>query len=190
MVSDKETGRVIPAHLGYQPKDWKIAQGTPPRTGLMSAAQAGKLAALYQALPSCRASNSVATSIPTGTATATPLPLDTETFDTDAFHSTTVNTSRLTVPAGLAGLFLLGGTCQYTASASGALRYASLRLNGSTVLALAELAPATGLFPAFVLTTLYRLNAGDYVELCAIQDSGAALNMLAGASCWLLRLGD
>jgi hypothetical protein len=40
--------------------------------------------------------------------TATALTFDTETYDTDAYHSTSSNTSRITIPAGKAGYFQVG----------------------------------------------------------------------------------
>jgi hypothetical protein len=41
--------------------------------------------------------------------TATALTFGTETFDTDAYHSTVSNTSRITIPAGKAGYYSLYG---------------------------------------------------------------------------------
>jgi hypothetical protein len=38
--------------------------------------------------------------------TATAMTFDSENFDTDAFHSTTTNTSRITIPSGKAGYYL------------------------------------------------------------------------------------
>jgi len=44
---------------------------------------------------------------------------DSETFDTDAFHSTSSNTDRLTVPAGKAGKYLVIAKMQFAGGTNG-----------------------------------------------------------------------
>jgi hypothetical protein len=76
------------------------------------------------ALSGCRVYNSANQSIPNDADTA--LTFDSERFDTNAFHSTATNTSRITIP----GMYLVFGGIEFAASATG-LRYLYFRLNGS-----------------------------------------------------------
>src|SRR4029453_15505779 len=55
---------------------------------------------------------------------------DSETYDTDGFHSTSTNTTRLTVPAGLDGYYLVGGGAQWAPDAQGQYAILKLRKNG------------------------------------------------------------
>jgi hypothetical protein len=124
----------------------------------------------------CRVYNSATQSIPDSAATA--LTFDTEVFDTDGFHSTSVNTSRMTIPAGLGGKYFLLGTYEPTANGTGR-RDLMLRVNGAT-----EIARLRGIGNASYagfsqVSTIYDLAAGDYVEVTVLQDSGGALNSTA-----------
>jgi hypothetical protein len=92
-------------------------------TGLKWVAPAGG------AFVGCAAFRSSGTqSIPTGTTTALTLP--SEEYDSDAFHDTSTNTSRFTIPAGKGGKYLVNAFVQ------GALNFGSLQqliflVNGS-----------------------------------------------------------
>ena len=59
------------------------------------------------------------------------------------------------------------------------IRFAQIRLNGTTTIA-AELVPAASGDPTVLaVSAVYALSAGDYVELLADQKSGGALNVLS-----------
>ena len=107
------------------------------------------------------------------------LTFNSERVDVGAMHDTVTNTSRLTVPSGGAGLFLIGGCIEFAANATG-LRGVQIRLNGSTIIAIQE-APSVGAGSAhpIAVTTAYQLADGDYLELMGKQSSGGSLNMLA-----------
>lgn len=102
---------------------------------------------------------------------------DVEVADTDAGHSTTVNTSRYTSPT--AGTFWVTGTILYSANATGA-RGAVFRMNGSS----AQFsfwedvqAVATGDATGVSTSGLVTFNGTtDYLELVCYQTSTAALN--------------
>lgn len=123
----------------------------------------------------CRATNNANVSCPNNVATA--IGLNTESTDVGGLHSTTVNTSRAT--AGKAGWYRLEGGGVFAAAAGAGQRQLYLRVNGTTFVALdgsgnpgaADLVPATP-------STSIELAAGDYVELVALQNSGAAVNLL------------
>lgn len=113
-------------------------------------------------------------SVPNNTDTA--LTLDSEDFDTDGFHSTGSNTSRMTIPAGLGGKYLLTGRTRFAANATG-FRQLYFYKNGATTLA-DTLAPiTTGTNHDAEVTFIVSLAAGDYVELYAVQNSGGSLNV-------------
>jgi hypothetical protein len=122
-----------------------------------------------------RVYNTASISLANGAGTA--LTFDTERFDVGGFHSTSVNTGRLTIP--VAGTYLVGANVQYAANATG-VRQGYIRLNGTTVL-VANLVPAVtgGVVTEQVLVTMYNFAANDYVELVAFQNSGGALNLVA-----------
>jgi hypothetical protein len=109
--------------------------------------------------------------------TWTALTFDSESFDTGALHSTASNTSRLTVP--WAGKWRFWVQVQWDAAAGS--RGLRILKNGATVEALAEYvaAPATTFSPPMLMVTL-DLAASDYCEALVFQDSGAAVNVLAG----------
>lgn len=125
--------------------------------------------------PRCAVSNSTTQSIPNTTVTA--LTADTEAFDVGAMHSTSVNTSRLTVPTGGAGLYLLSGTISFTANATGT-RNLLIYKNGGTLLSQTNYQGMTS-SDAFIapVSVLAVLADGDYVELKANQSSGGSLNV-------------
>lgn len=130
-------------------------------------------------------------SLTSGSATA--LLFNSERYDTDSFHDTTTNTSRLTIPTGRGGKYLMGGHIGWAGNATGR-RDVSIRLNGSTLIAAFNTVPPDG--TAFVsepIVTVYDLAAGDYVELVATQASGGALSTVSnGNYCcefWLACVG-
>jgi hypothetical protein len=129
-------------------------------------------------------------------ATYTAILFDSEDHDTFGMHSTSVNTSRLTIPAGGDGIYLVGGAVFYDGNATG-VRVARLRKNGTTDIGSATLVAAvlsgTGAGPIVQATCLASLVAGDYVELLGYQDSGGALNVgnaarLAANQLWATRV--
>jgi len=110
--------------------------------------------------------------------TVTTMTFDSELFDTDAYHSTATNTSRITIPAGKAGYYLLYGQITFLASSTG-VRQAQLHKNGSaselTIDALPNSASAVNDNPQ--VTSIQYLAVADYIEIKGFQTSGGALNM-------------
>jgi hypothetical protein len=119
----------------------------------------------------CRVTNSIDQSIPN--ATRTVVTFDTETFDTDGFHSTSTNTGRMTIPSGKAGKYLVTGNVTFATNSTGA-REVYLFKNGSfysQVFAVATSAGSSG----NAIPDLVNLAVGDYVELRVEQSSGGSL---------------
>ena len=128
-------------------------------------------------------------SVPNNTQTA--VEFDTEAFDTDGFHDNAVNNVRLTVPSGKAGKYHIGGSSGLAANATGA-RQLSIRLNGTTYLAMFAMVGASGSSFRAVVDTVYDLAVGDYVELMMFQTSGGALNTVNAEGLpnfWMYKVG-
>ncbi len=123
----------------------------------------------------CRLTNSVGQSI--SNATATNLTFNTEDFDTDGFHSTSTNTSRITIPSGKDGKYLLIGSMGWDSSNATGRRPIRFFKNGVEVTgAQVEMTAATNAFPAGTITTIVSAVATDYFEFNVYQNSGITLN--------------
>jgi hypothetical protein len=114
--------------------------------------------------------NSVATTV--NSATLTTLTFDGENYDTDGFHSTSSNTSRITVPAGKAGYYQINFQIGFTANATGQ-RYIKLLKNGTTTLRYTNWIGLINLDNiGMPMTFIANLAVGDYIEIQAYQNSG------------------
>jgi len=107
------------------------------------------------------------------------IPFDTERWDTNNIHSTTSNTSRLTCRT--AGKYLIVGNVHWYADGSGTgTRIVSIRLNGSSFIGRERYEPGNELH-TMIVTTIWNLAVGDYVELNVYQTSGGNLDILNDA---------
>lgn len=123
--------------------------------------------------PACRVYNDAAISIPDNTVTL--LTFNQERYDTANIHSTASNTGRLTAP--ITGIYDIFGHIAYAANSTGT-REILIRLNGATYIAVHdETGPSATLTHQQSISTHWLLNAGDYVELIAYQNSGGSLNV-------------
>lgn len=105
--------------------------------------------------------------------TITTITFNSERFDTDSMHSTSVNTSRLT--CNTAGVYMIGAHIGIASNATG-IRNVYIYLNGTTYIAI-NIAPAVnGDASIYSVSTLYELAATDYVELRVYQNSTGSLN--------------
>lgn len=143
----------------------------------------------FQALPTpatapgCYVTNSVAQSIPNNAFTA--LTFDSEIFNVGPLHSTSVNSSRITIPAGQAGRYLFGASSLIAASAVGQ-RIVQFLINGTTEIGGDIVGnPGATFTESLLATALLVLAVGDYVEVRVYQNSGGALD--AGAAIDYLR---
>jgi hypothetical protein len=116
---------------------------------------------------------SAAQSIPN--ATWTTLTFDSESFDTDAFHSTSTNTSRITIPSGKAGKYSVQWQVVYVQNSTGN-RNTRLTVNGSNAAYGTWINAVVGDPTSISASALLNLSAGDYVELLIGQGSGGALD--------------
>lgn len=107
---------------------------------------------------------------------------DTETADTNSYHSTSSNTSRITIPTN--GKYLLTYTLALAANAT-AQRYAWIGKNGNTSDRFNgyHLANASGGDKsAWGSHTVESCTAGDYYEVYIFQNSGGTLALAGGSS--------
>ena len=106
--------------------------------------------------------------------TETSLNMNSENFDTDGYHDNSTNNTRLTVPVGLGGTYLLTNST-YTNGESGGFGLTKFRKNGTTDLpgtARYSFGATTGY--GFTFSTVVDLVAGDYVEFQGYQDTTGA----------------
>lgn len=135
------------------------------------------------AAPSVSVYNTTVQSIASGAFTT--LAFNSERFDTDGFHDTATNNSRLTVPAGKAGKYLIGAHVEFSVSATGN-RVIALRLNGSALIALQSTHPEGTDNSQTSVVRLFDLAEGDYVEVQVYQTSGASrdINVSTAPHAW------
>ena len=116
------------------------------------------------------------------TGTDTEISFNAERFDTDAFHDNATNSTRCTVPVGKAGVYVITGAARFAANATGRRRI-YLRLNGTDIMVIeGELNHTATYAPDLTTSTICDLEAGDYVELIATQDSGGNLDVVTVTS--------
>jgi hypothetical protein len=107
---------------------------------------------------------------------------DTEDYDTDGYHSTVSNTSRLTVPAGKAGKYEISCIMTFNKTSATGVRAAQFVKNGTIGMYFPEIAGSTAIYAGQQLSWFTTLAVSDYIEVQAYQNSGGNLLWLtAGA---------
>jgi hypothetical protein len=154
------------------------AANTPARLAIGSTDQVLKVSGGIPAWGAAPAASFVGCSIYNSSTTfanntATALDFDTEEFDTDAFHSTTTNKSRMTIPSGKAGKYLVIGRISFAANATG-LRQARINKNGN-IQALSSMSAFAGGGNNITVSGIFNTSVGDYLDLVAYQTSGGTL---------------
>ncbi len=113
-------------------------------------------------------------------ASATSIQFNAEVFDTDAYHSNSVNPNRITVPAGFDGYFHVTAQVYWDNADTDGVRIIYIKVNGgASAFAQAYDQAQTTDFIQKVSVTL-ELDAGDYVEVNVYQNSGSALDAHQG----------
>ncbi len=122
--------------------------------------------------------------------TTTALTFNSERFDTDAMHSTSSNTDRITCQ--VAGTYVIGAGTRYATNATG-VRTTYIDLNGGTIIGLDTKSAISGTLTDLMVNTVYALSVGDYVRVIAFQTSGGSLNVSAVGNFtpefWMYRIG-
>jgi hypothetical protein len=144
-------GQVLKVNSGATAPEWGAASSAPTFVG-------------------CRVSDSTNPSISNGVYTL--ITWNTETFDTDAFHSTVSNTGRITIPSGKGGYYKVTGTINWALNTTGS-RIIVIYKNGA---AAHYSYTAAGVVSNVIATTM-SLVATDYLEIYAYQGSGGNLQI-------------
>ena len=105
-------------------------------------------------------------------ATATAITWDTETIDTDGYHSTSSNTSRITIPSGKAGKYYVYTFFDWGATTSGYCRNMIYKNNVSQKQFTRDGNTPEG--GTTLISCVLDLAVGDYVEAFGYQNSGSA----------------
>jgi hypothetical protein len=150
-------GQVLKVNSGATAPEWGAASSTPTFVG-------------------CAVSNTATFSIANNTSTV--LTFDTELYDTDSFHSTSTNTSRITIPSGKSGYYQTKGSLRFAPDGTG-VRTLSFRVNGNNEGLLSEYKGDANSTDIDTGVITFYLNAGDYIEVFAFQNSGGALTLYA-----------
>jgi hypothetical protein len=129
--------------------------------------------------PRSNATNSAAQSIPTGLP-FTSITFDINTTNIGGIHSTSVNPSRFTVPAGGDGWYMAVGEVVWAVAGGGTQKQIRIFKNGTTQLARGSVISVGVTNQDCNVIWQGALAAGDYIEFQAYQDTGAALNTVAG----------
>jgi hypothetical protein len=110
--------------------------------------------------------------------TFTALTYDSEINDTNTYHSTSSNTSRITIPSGKAGYYQVYANAAFSANASGS-RQLFIRKNNTDVIFSAMGGYNNGRNVVFISGTI-NCAVGDYLEIFAYQESGSTLDVGGG----------
>lgn len=110
------------------------------------------------------------------TGTATTINFDAESIDTDGFHSNTTNNTRITIPSGKAGKYLLSFGAQWAGFSAATNAELGFRVNGSFVMAPYHGGTNT---KHMAFSVVRDLAVGDYVEMYVYQASGASVNIIS-----------
>jgi hypothetical protein len=100
-----------------------------------------------------------------------------ERFDTDGFHDNVTNNSRMTIPSGKGGKYLVLGSAYYTTGSG--YRELNVLKNGNLVNYFYGVIEQN--YEFLTINTIVDCAAGDYLELRGYQNSGGALNFNGGA---------
>ena len=112
-------------------------------------------------------------------ATSTAITFNSESYDTGSYHSTSTNTSRITVPSD--GYYRLDAEIFYDANATGG-RFLSIKKNNTTEIAYTEIGAATqaSIATGIALSCQIYATASDYFEVLAYQTSGGTRTTYTG----------
>ncbi len=110
--------------------------------------------------------------------TATKVSFNTESIDTDGYHDNSTNNTRITIPTGKGGKYLIIATCTWAANATGLKSYGILK-NGSTSLNQVNNVNSSGTIQLSQQNHFIAdLVATDYIELDAYHQSGTPVSIL------------
>jgi hypothetical protein len=110
-------------------------------------------------------------------ATDTILTWSSENFDSDNYHSTSSNTSRITIPTGKAGKYLVNAAVYWESSPTADALALRIRKNGAGQVQFNSLPKPNANQVTVTTTVTLDLVVGDYLELVVYQNSGSNLTV-------------
>lgn len=134
----------------------------------------------------CKVYQSASQSIPNNTSTY--LQFNSEYWDTESIHNNVTNNTRLTCRT--AGKYLVVGQCVFEANAAGVRQVVVQQNRGDIPAGNSILPSAGGGTPTIVVvSTIFNLAIGDYVEMLTYQNSGGALDAQADTLLMMQKIG-
>lgn len=119
--------------------------------------------------------------------TYTPIPLAAESYDTHGFHDTATNNTRITIPAGLGGLYELIAQIEFLYTTTTGRRICAIRKNGASMLVTMQFNAYSGVGSTFVPATVTEpLAAGDYIELMGFTEPAGTWGGTVPTATWLI----
>lgn len=121
----------------------------------------------------------------------TALTWDSEDIDTDGFHDVSTNSERITVPAGLGGIYIASAWVSTSAgTVDDQIRLLLYHNNSSstTLNLFANTMTPNSVSPYVCVTSIIPMSAGDYVE-ARLQDADTSITIVSassGLSLWWL----
>jgi hypothetical protein len=100
----------------------------------------------------------------------------TDILDSNSFHNPSSNNTRMTIPTGYDGKYLIQATIEFASNTTGG-RELQIYKNGTTVLQYVTTDAEGSL--SIAISGTFGLVATDYVEIRAYQSSGGALDIWA-----------
>lgn len=129
--------------------------------------------------PRARLTHSTTQSLTSGADTAVAFNI--EATDSATLHDTSTNNSRITIPTGEGGMWLFTASLEWTANATGQ-RKISFRFDGSAVIGFTAVDAAASGVTQLSVSLIVALNAAQYCEVVAAQNSGGALTLTANVA--------
>jgi hypothetical protein len=114
------------------------------------------------------------------TSTWTAITYDAESFDTDAFHDNSTNNTRITIPSGKGGYYLINARLNLAANSTGA-RLARFTINGNELFAGISVPGSNQADAQYTLSTIQNLSAADYIEFLVLHNVGSNLDFTGAA---------
>ena len=119
---------------------------------------------------------SMSTTVLISGSTYTAILFNTEEFDTDSFHSTSSNTSRITIPSGKSGRYQVNASLAWS-NVTGDLRNIVIYKNGSLYQECPYIAAGADGRTHAQTSLVMDLVATDYIEVYAYQNKGTTVGI-------------